>query len=186
LKPQKRTEDLVIEAVLDEIVVADMARDKVHHLNEMAAFVWQQCDGEKTPEQIAALVLMKFHTDQAEELVWMSLDRLDKAHLLAERMAQDDQVLTRREMLKLATRVGISAAILPVVATITAPTAAAQASLFRTQLIGTGSGSNFSNCANFCGSQNCTGSASGSCSGTGGTRTCDCCCTGCVTGPNNC
>ena len=190
MKPQKRTKNLVVEEVFDDIVVADMERDKAHHLNEMAAFVWQQCDGEKTPQQIATLVQLKFRTDQAEELVWMSLERLGQAHLLAERMPQNRQVLTRREMLKLATKVGIAAAMLPVVASMAAPRAVAQGSVFRRQ-------SSFTfttgNCTSRCQTSNCMSHCAGvtNCTGTGATvfgcnnNTCTCCCT-CTSGPTDC
>ncbi len=69
---------------------------------------------------------LKFQTgEQAEAMVWMSLERLGRAHLLGEKVTKGRQVITRREMLKVAKMAGIAVALLPVVATITVPTAAA-------------------------------------------------------------
>ncbi|MDX1522145.1 MAG: PqqD family protein [Anaerolineae bacterium] len=124
MNPTARSENLVTEQVLDEVVVYDLQRDKAHALNPMAAFVWQQCDGTKTPEQIAILVQTEFQTEQADEMVWMSLERLGKANLLEEKVTNGRNVLTRREMLKLARAAGVAAVLLPVVATIPAPVAA--------------------------------------------------------------
>ena len=58
----------------------------------------------------------------AEKLVWLSLDRLEKAHLLETRASHSTlgrRAFTRREVLKMA---GISLALLPVVKSIVLPT----------------------------------------------------------------
>lgn len=119
-KPTARQDDIVVQDVLDETVIYDRKRDKVHLLNPTAAFVWQHCDGQRTPGDLAALLQQKYQTPQSEDLVWLALDRLEKAHLLAEKVISNERkTITRRRVFKMA---GVGIALLPVIKTIVAPT----------------------------------------------------------------
>ncbi len=93
---------------------------EVHNLNPTAARVWELCDGGTTPQQIAAQLHGDLTPAQAEELVWLSLKRLEKANLLAADVVKPAgrAILTRREMLK---GLGVAAVMLPVVTSIVAP-----------------------------------------------------------------
>jgi len=59
MKPVCRS-DLVVQQVNDELVVLDQANEKIHRLNETAAFLWHQCDGTCTEKEIAERVMQKF------------------------------------------------------------------------------------------------------------------------------
>jgi len=121
--PKARQAEIVVQEVFDELVIYDLAEDRVHSLNPTAAFVWQQCDGRRTPAELAALLQQKFNTPHAEPLLALTLDRLATARLLKTTGTSPTgrRVLTRREMLRLA---GVGLALLPVIASIVAPTAA--------------------------------------------------------------
>jgi hypothetical protein len=121
--PQARQEEIVVQEVFGELVVYDLKRDRVHLLNPTAALVWQHCDGEHTPVDLAGLLERALEVPQADELLWLTLDRLEKAHLLARQSTRPDgqRVLTRRQVLKMA---GVGIALLPVIKSIVAPTAA--------------------------------------------------------------
>jgi hypothetical protein len=82
--------------------------------------VWQQCDGQTSPQQIAATLQAELNVPDAEEPVWLTLSKLEKAQLLAEEVVKPAKrkVLPRREFLKL----GIAAALLPIIHSIVAPT----------------------------------------------------------------
>ena len=75
--PKARANDIVIQELFDELVIYDLKRNKVHSLNPTAAFVWQHCNGQRTPAELAALLQRKFQTPQAEPLLWLALDRLE-------------------------------------------------------------------------------------------------------------
>jgi hypothetical protein len=115
----KRAETVHVEQLGDEVCVYDWQRKEVHALNPTAARVWQQCDGRTSPQQIAAAIQAELNVPDAEELVWLTLSKLEQAHLLAEEVVKPARrrVLPRREFLKL----GIAAAVLPVIHSIVAP-----------------------------------------------------------------
>jgi hypothetical protein len=119
----KKVENVYVERLDEELCVYDWERKEMHALNPTAALVWQQCDGQSTPAEIAARLQTELNTPQAEELVRLTLEQLQEAHLLAAGEAastSDPQVLTRRDMLKMA---GLSLVLLPVIKSIELPSA---------------------------------------------------------------
>src|SRR5919198_3231271 len=100
----KRAETVHIETLGDELCIYDWQRKQVHALNPTAARVWQQCDGQTSPEQIAATLAAELNVPNAEELVWLTLSKLERAHLLAEEVIRPARrhMLPRREFLALA------------------------------------------------------------------------------------
>lgn len=121
--PKARQDDIVVQEIFDELVIYDLERDRAHSLNPTAAFVWQHCDGQRTPAELARLLQQEFKVPQAEALLWLTLGRLEKAHLLEGKVPRSNgrRTLTRRQVLKMA---GVGIALLPVIKTIVAPTAA--------------------------------------------------------------
>ena len=136
--PKARTEGLIVEELDDEVLVYDMDRDRAHCLNSTAALVWKLCDGRKSAGDLAREVhrtIQKSNRKNSqraanppsvqatEELVCLALDQLSRDHLLdkATFAASSVSLISRREAIR---RVGIGAAIaIPIVASITAPTA---------------------------------------------------------------
>ena len=112
-----------IEPLGDELCVYDWSHQEVHALNPTAARVWRMCDGQTSIEQMAAMLQADWGIPNAEALVAMTLHQLEQARLLAEPVKQPDEqrTLTRREALRL----GVTAALLPVVHSIVAPSPAA-------------------------------------------------------------
>jgi hypothetical protein len=116
----KKSSTAYVETLDDELCIYDWERKEVHALNRTAALVWDHCDGRTSPAQIAQTLQAELNVPYAEEMVWMSLDRLEKARLLengAARLA-GHKPLTRRQMLK---GLGVAVALLPVVSSIVAP-----------------------------------------------------------------
>ena len=127
--PRAREDELVVEELPDETLVYDLKRHKARCLNRTAALVWQHCDGQTTVPELAALLKKELDVPGDEVVVWMALDRLGRAHLLSEpvTLPADRAQYSRREVLRtLRQAAGIS--LLPVVASILAPRAAAAAS----------------------------------------------------------
>jgi hypothetical protein len=82
--------------------------------------VWALCDGQTSPAQMAEKLQAELNTPHAEELVWLTLARLEKAHLLQSEGVNPagHKLVTRRELL---VKLGVAAALLPVVHSIVAP-----------------------------------------------------------------
>src|SRR5829696_6801417 len=101
----KRAEAVHVETLGDEVCVYDWQRKEVHALNPTAARVWQQCDGRTSLAQIAATLQAELQVPDAEaqELAWLTLAQLEKAHLLDTAVARPAQhkLLPRRAFIKL-------------------------------------------------------------------------------------
>ena len=127
--PLARVEQLALEKLDDELLVYDLERHRSHCLSRTAALVWGHCDGQTTPAEIAGKLQQELAVPAAEDLVWLALDRLEKAHLLAQPLARPAAAagVSRRQVLSKLRMVG-GIALLPVVTSLVVPTAAAAAS----------------------------------------------------------
>jgi len=150
-RPQARTSDLVVKEVAEELLVYDLARQRAHSLNRVAAAVWRACDGTRG---VAALGVAAGESGQAVpvEAVQYALQVLGRARLLEGPV--DEGGLTRRQVMA---RLGTAAAVaLPLVTTIIAPTAAQAQSPAACLQENEGPCTSVSQCcANGCGGANC-------------------------------
>ena len=128
LKPQR------IEALTrklgDELIVYDQRRYKAHCLNQTAAAVWLECDGEAAVPEIAKRLASLMCAECDEVLVMLAVAKLLKAGLLekSDAIADGAKFLRRRDALKSIRTVALVA--LPVVTTMLVPTPAFAASCF--------------------------------------------------------
>lgn len=130
LMPRARQDELVVEELQDETLVYDLERHKASCLNRTAAVVWRCCDGRTSVADVATLLEEQSATPADEAVVWMALDRLSRAHLLSEpvTLPADRARYSRREMLRTLRRAAGISILLPMIESIVAPLAAAQAS----------------------------------------------------------
>ena len=130
LMPRARQDELVVEELPDETLVYDLKRHKARCLNRTAALVWRRCDGQTSVAEVAALLEEQLAAPTDEAVVWMALDRLGRAHLLSEpvTLPADRAQYSRRQMLRTLRRAAGISLLLPVIESIVAPRAAAQAS----------------------------------------------------------
>jgi hypothetical protein len=164
--PRARSARLLVEEVGDELVVYDLDTDLAHLLNRTTAAVWRRCDGATSVKAIAKGVGAELGIAASTELVMDAMTQLEQASLL-QGGGVSSHGLSRRQMLKI---VGVTAAAIPVVTTILAPTPAAAVSIGAP----IGGTCKFSN---DCASCNCQNS----------TKTCIACSAAdCVTSNNNC
>ena len=117
--PRARTKDLIVRELGDETLVYDIERDEAHCLNHVAGFVWRQFDGKTIAQQAAQRLQRKFGVSVDSDLVWLAINQLQRFHLLAESL-KSPSVSRRQVMLKYAP----AALALPVIMSISAPTAA--------------------------------------------------------------
>lgn len=126
--PRARREGLLVQELADELLVYDLVRHKAHCLNQTAALVWKRCDGKTSVNQMVRLLGKETESPVDEAVVWMAFDQLAKAHLLQgqTRKWPGASGISRREVLR---RIGTAAAVaLPLVTSISAPSAAQAAS----------------------------------------------------------
>jgi Coenzyme PQQ synthesis protein D (PqqD) len=132
LIPCARTEGLVVQTLADEVLVYDLERHKAHCLNHASALIWQHCDGRTSVAEILCILEQEMQTPVPEEVVWLALDQLEKARLLAGRIhgPEGGARLSRRAVMR---RLGWGAAVaLPLVTGIVAPTASEAATCLST------------------------------------------------------
>ena len=125
--PRARQEQIIVKELPDEVLIYDLERDKAHCLNNTAALVWKNSNGTRTVAQLRELMEKDAGSPVPEEIVWLALDQLETFKLLDEAPLKPPPFagMTRRDMVR---RVGIAAITLPIILTIVAPTAQAQAS----------------------------------------------------------
>jgi coenzyme PQQ synthesis protein D (PqqD) len=123
LRPVARTRNLIIKELPGETLIYDLDSDKAHCLNQTAALVWKNCDGEKTASELRELLEQELSTPVPEEIVWLALDQLQRFHLLTHVPARPSCLAgtKRRELVK---HIGIAALTLPLIMSLSAPTSA--------------------------------------------------------------
>jgi hypothetical protein len=151
-RPKVDSANYVIQELPDELLLYNLSTNKVFALNRTSGFVWQNCDGEKTVREIAEALEVKLNENVPEELVWLTLERLQNSHLIE---INEDTVVReikvkRREILK---KAGLATmAALPLVSSLTAPPAAsAQSGIILQQCsVCLTKTHEFTTCANVC------------------------------------
>jgi hypothetical protein len=125
--PIARRENLIVEELPGEVLIYDLNTDKAHCLNQTAALIWKNCDGEKTQGDIAALLQHELKTPMSTQVVMLGLEELAGYGLLQEDASAPPA--TRVSRRRLIQNLGLTTAIaLPVIMSITAPAAAGAAS----------------------------------------------------------
>jgi hypothetical protein len=122
--PRARRNKLVVQELPDEVLVYDQERDKAHCLNQTAAQVWKQCDGQTDVASIASRLGKELQAPVDERMVWFAVDQLGRDNLLEETVMAPAFMagMTRRQMVR---AMGFAAAIaVPVITSIVAPTTA--------------------------------------------------------------
>ena len=135
--PARRREALVHAAVDDEVLIYDEQRHQAHALNAAAAEVLEHCDGQHSVQQMARQLaaaqkasasLLPPDLRAQESWVWLALLQLDRARLLQDRLKSAAPLPTRRDLLRRLARGALALPVLPVVASVVAPTAMEAAS----------------------------------------------------------
>ena len=105
------------EILNNEVCIYEWTSMRVHALNETAARVWSLCDGTLSVAQIAETLRGDIGIG-ADEVVGFAVAQFSEAGLLEAQVPAGAFVLSRRGVVK---RLGLTAAMLPVVSSIAAP-----------------------------------------------------------------
>lgn len=97
--------------------VIDPARGEVYTLVETAELIWTHCDGRTSTKELSQLFQDRYGMppDVADEVLWLTLDYLEKIGLLADPVVGDRHIYSRRQVLKILATVGISVALVPAI-----------------------------------------------------------------------
>jgi hypothetical protein len=114
MKPNARTEGLLVEELNGEAVIYDLETKIVHHLNRVAFSVWRCCDGKTTLEMIARRTGTE--SEAADQTaVKVAVQQLQVAGLLLPANAEEG-LRTRRHLLTKGAAAGAIAVPTPAMA----------------------------------------------------------------------
>lgn len=114
-------EGISTQKVGDELLLYDKRTHKAFCLNASAAIVWELANGARALDELADLASAALHMPISRDLVTFILDELGRKNLLQSTAAPNTAPMSRRSALR---KLGACAALLPVIASISAPTAA--------------------------------------------------------------
>ena len=80
--PLARTDGLIIEDLALETVIYDPASHHAHSLNKTVSFIWKQCDGQTTEEEIAKRLPDHLGLPPDPDVVRLAVQQLSRAGLL--------------------------------------------------------------------------------------------------------
>jgi hypothetical protein len=126
LRPCKLQGDrITMRSIEAELLIYDESTHRAWCLNPSSACIWQLCDGRNTMGEIAARAANELGHAVNEELVLFTLQELQEEGLLQGAIVEAvPRGASRREMIG---KMGLAAAaLLPVIAAVTAPPALAQ------------------------------------------------------------
>lgn len=132
--PVAREKDLLVEHLADETVVYDTRTKEAHCLSPLAAIAFAHCDGRTTVEQLAALATERMGEPVDEQRVTEALAQLEERELIDTPTLRGNGLSRRDLMRKTAMAGAAAAASAPLITTIMAPTPAAAATQFCSNL----------------------------------------------------
>ncbi len=127
VSPLARKDSLIVKNLPEETLVYDRDTDQAHCLNLTATVVWKNCDGKHSVAELREALELETKSTVPEEVVLLALEQLEKFKLLDHASSKTFQMpgMNRRELVR---RVGFAALALPLIVSIAAPPAHAQAS----------------------------------------------------------
>lgn len=136
--PRARRNNVVCEDLAAETILYDRANNRAHSLNRTVGLVWQAADGQRSVEEIAVILHRELGIPADPGVVLLALQDLEGAGLIEEPLPVEarPELLSRREVARKLALAGFSMAMLPVVASIVAPTPAMAASMITAQQAG--------------------------------------------------
>ena len=121
--PKSRNKNLVVQKISNETLVYDLESDKAFCLSETISFVWRNCDGKTSANELAKHISKKYGIEANEDFINLALHELKNSQLLRD----DSYILNNKSKVSrrnLITQYGIPMAVLPIVMSVVAPVSA--------------------------------------------------------------
>jgi hypothetical protein len=124
--PKARRNNLFSERLGDETVIYDKLHHKAHTLNKTVATIWESAAGDKSVDELAGVLHDELGIPADSGIVLLALEQLEGAGLLetSVEVEQGTERSSRREVARRLALAGASAALVPFVASVLAPTPA--------------------------------------------------------------
>ena len=121
--PRSIRQKISMQQIGTETLVYDGLRQRAYCLNQSSSAIWRLADGEHTVGEIRAAASVELKSEVSEEFVLFALEELRRDGLLEPSpVAEGVPAISRRAMMR---GLGVGGALLvPVIASIVAPTAA--------------------------------------------------------------
>ncbi len=126
MRPLARQEDVLVREVAGDVVLYDRHSQKAHSLNPTAAAVWRLCDGARSVDDLTAALDVELPEEGRRRAVLLALRQLGDAGLLEEASVDGAFLgaISRREAVRRIGYGAVVAAMVPVVASLVAPSSA--------------------------------------------------------------
>lgn len=125
MTPLARKNGICIEDLENEVVLYDTATHQAHCLNRTSFAVWENADGTRGLKELAKILHEQLGTPISSDLVLLAIQNLEKANLVqCTGDAPPKREFSRRDIGKKLALAGVAAPLLPLVASIAAPTLA--------------------------------------------------------------
>src|SRR5947209_3005018 len=82
--PRARDTSLIVRKLDDEVLVFDVDQNRAHVFNQVAAHVWNLCDGETTVSEMEQQLQREFDPSVNSDTIWQALAQFSQEGLLAE------------------------------------------------------------------------------------------------------
>ncbi|MGC2662060.1 MAG: PqqD family protein [Bryobacteraceae bacterium] len=124
--PRAKRDDVFSEHLAEETILYDKANHKAHSLNKTVSLVWESADGQKSVDELAAILHRELGLPNDPGVVLLSLEELKTAGLLETTVEGTEltEAPSRRQVARRLALAGASAALVPFVASVLAPTPA--------------------------------------------------------------
>lgn len=123
--PVARKNDIYVEQLPNEVVIYDRVNHQAHCLNKTVFTVWKHADGTRTVDEISELLSGALDAPLTRDATLIALEDLRQANLLQPSPKLDGAPMpSRRDLGRKFALAGVSASLLPFVASIMAPTPA--------------------------------------------------------------
>ncbi len=140
--PKARRDGLFSERLAEETIVYDKVNHTAHTLNSTVAMVWQSADGDQSVNELTQILHSRLGIPADRGVVVLALEQLQAAGLLevcigaqpsigvqaSSDVEKETEYTSRREVARRLAIAGVSAAMIPLVASVMAPTPAMAAS----------------------------------------------------------
>jgi hypothetical protein len=134
--PRALQTGLLKKTVGDQLILYAQEQNSLHTLNLTAGTIWSLCNGQRTVAEVARQASQELGAPVDESVVWLTLDQLHDAGLLAEPVENPMPLagVSRRTLVRRASAVA-AGVLLPAIASVNARSSARADALAATELL---------------------------------------------------